>query len=152
MRYHVNKKRFFRTVGNLVILDIILVSLVVFSFMVLQLEDLNPFMLIVIIPFFVLCNLASIPLLVMQGSIVVFEEDVVKCLFRKRTRREIKYDEIKDYGVFWIGKIKFIYVSRMVLTEIQRNAEAFRLYSKTKDVIVLEYQIEVMDFLERKCS
>ena len=91
MRYHVNKKRFFRTVGNLVILDIILVPLVVFSFLVLQLDDLNLFMLIVIIPFFVLCNLASIPLFVMQGSIVVFEEDVVKCLFRKRilTRNRI---------------------------------------------------------------
>jgi hypothetical protein len=63
----------------------------------------------------------------------------------------IDFDEINDYGIFWFGRTKFIYISRIVLTDVQKNAEAFLLYRKTKDVIVLEYQEQVIDCLESRC-
>lgn len=82
----------------------------------------------------------------MLTSVVIFEEDAVKCSFLKRTRRLIPYKEIREYGVFWEKGVKYIYISTAVLSETERN-KAFELYKKTKNVIVLQYNDEAMDFL-----
>ena len=62
-------------------------------------------------------------------------------------RRIIPYDEITEYGIFFDRQIKFIFISRMELTEFQKEEKMFQLYQKTKNVIVLEYNNEVMQFL-----
>jgi len=116
----------------------------------MQMDDVNLFMLIVLIPFSIICNLAAIPIIISYGSLVTIEENI-KCVFGSRVRRTIDFDEINDYGIFWFGRTKFIYVSRIVLTEVQKNTEAFLLYRKTKDVIVFEYQEKVIDCLESRC-
>ena len=81
-------------------------------------------------------------------SSVVFEKDAVKCTFLKRKRRIIAYNEIKDYGVFWEASIKFIFISKIELSEFQREEKAFELYKKTKNVIVLQYHDKVINFLD----
>lgn len=82
----------------------------------------------------------------MLASLVIFEEDVVKCSFLKRTRRLIPYKDIREYGVFWEKGKKYIYISKAELSETERK-KAFELYKKTKNVIVLQYNDEAMDFL-----
>jgi len=75
---------------------------------------------------------------------------MIKCVFLKKVRRIMPYNEIKDYGTFWSGKEKFIYISKIKLSEFQKNAEGFQLYRKTKNVLVLEYQEAVMNLLSSR--
>jgi len=81
-------------------------------------------------------------------SSVIFEKDAIRCSFLKRTRRLIAFKEIRDYGIFWERSTKFIFISKVKLSEVERNKKAFELYKKTKNVIVLEYNDEVMSFLK----
>lgn len=80
-------------------------------------------------------------------SYVIFNDKEVRCKFVNLNRRIIPYKEITEYGVFYDRQIKFIFISRMELTEFQKEEKMFHLYKKTKDVIVLQYNNEVMQFL-----
>jgi hypothetical protein len=80
-------------------------------------------------------------------SYVIFKDKEVRCKFMNLDRRIIPYDEITEYGIFFDRQIKFIFISRMELTEFQKEEKMFQLYQKTKNVIVLEYNNEVMQFL-----
>lgn len=81
-------------------------------------------------------------------SLVAFEKDAVRCSFLGRTRRLIPFKEIRDYDVFLHADTKFIFMSKVKLSEVERNKKAFQLYNKTKNVIVVEYNDEVIDFLK----
>lgn len=92
-----------------------------------------------------------------DGSVVSFEEDHVHCCFNKKTKRLIKYDEVKEYGT--CIKItrrpamvkKFIYVSRLELTDNQRGEnDVAMLFAKTKDVILAPYGDALMDVVKEK--
>jgi len=85
------------------------------------------------------------------GSIVLFEEAVVKCMYIRGVRKTLPYNEINDYGVFYFRtKYKFIYVSRVELTEVQKIGESLRSYIKADGVLILEYNHEAFEFLKTK--
>lgn len=80
------------------------------------------------------------------ASLVILEENAIKCIFFNRLRRCIPFKEVKDYGVFWEKGLQYVYVSRYVLSEYDTN-RAFELYKKTKDVIVFQHNEEALKFL-----
>lgn len=151
MKFYVLKDRYIRTRGNLIILNVIFISLIIYSAIFFESVYDTITSLSILSVAILIVNLTSIHIIIMIASKVIFEELNVKCVFGSRVRRVMNYDEVKGYGIFWLGKSKLIFISRYVLSETQRNAEAFSLYRKTKDVIVLEYHSEVMDLLASKC-
>ena len=82
-------------------------------------------------------------------SVVLFSNTTVECYFLKKKRRSIPYDEILEFGDCWIRGVKYIYITRMMLSNHQREEKLFDLYRKTRDVIVFEYQEDVMQFLKQ---
>jgi hypothetical protein len=70
------------------------------------------------------------------------------CLILGKVKRDIPYYEIKDYGIFWLQGTKFIYISRIELTEYQINVQAYLLYKKSKDVIAVEFHEEIINKLD----
>ena len=151
MKYYVWKKRFFHAIFSMVMLDAIFIAIIVLSMFFLPENKDKSIVALIYGILLVAINTLALHLLLLQGSLIVFEATNIKCLFLKQVRRTMSYSEIKDYGAFWTGKEKFIYISRFELTETQRNAEAFILYKKTKDVLVLQYHDEIIDFMKKKC-
>jgi hypothetical protein len=80
-------------------------------------------------------------------SSVTFEKDAVRCSILNKTRRLIPYKEIKDYGIYWEKGVEFIYISKVTLSEFEKRKKAFDLYKKTKNVIIVQYDDEIVDFL-----
>ena len=51
----------------------------------------------------------------------------------------------------YVGLERFIYVSRVSIPEFQRiKAEPLNLYQKTEDVILVQHNDQIMEFLEAK--
>jgi len=90
-----------------------------------------------------------------ECSSVVFEDSEIKCVFLKRIRRQISYDEIKDIVLFpggtpQLGTIQYIGISRFPVPKEMRNITMYKLYTKTKDVIVVEHHESIMELLKDK--
>jgi len=152
MKFFVLKKRISSIFGNLIILNVVLISFVLVVGILLPNKYDAIMIALFVLPFFVLFNALAFRLLRFYGSSIVFESDDVTCTFLKRVRRVIPYNEIKDYGTVWYERMKFIYISRFSLNEKQRHADVFVLYRKTKDVLVLEYHDQVIELLKTKCQ
>ena len=151
MKFYGNKTGLFYAIANLALLYVIFISLIIFSIFFFPRAKDKIIAVLLFCAVIVLLSIFSIPVLLLQGSSIVFEDNFVKCVFFKRVRRTMAYCEIKDYGTFWRGREKFIYISRFRLNEIQRNAEVFKLYSKTNDVLVLQYSDDVIKYIKMKC-
>ena len=95
--------------------------------------------------------LLNVTLFTMYQSIlstIIFEKDVIKCVFLGRIRRVIPVNTIREYGVFWERGLQFIYISRRELSEYQRREQMFKMYKKNKDILVMQYQEEAMKYLQ----
>ena len=95
--------------------------------------------------------LLNVTLFMMYQSIlstIIFEKDVIKCVFLGRIRRVIPVNTIREYGVFWERGLQFIYISRRELSEYQRREQMFKMYKKNKDILVMQYQEEAMKYLQ----
>ena len=152
MKSFVWKKRFFALIGDVIFLDVIFISLIIF-FILQEVSFKVSFLFSTIL---IILNILSFMLMRFEGSIISFEKNEIKCIFLKRVRRVMSYNEIQDYGVFscgtiFQGKESFIYISRFKLTEEQRKMEAYRLYRKTKNVLALKYYEEALSYLRNKC-
>ena len=152
MKFFVWKKRFVALVGNLIVLDVLFISLIIFF--IVQEGDFKVSALFGTI--IIIINIFSFPMLRFEGSLVLFEENKIKFMFLKFVRRIMQYNEIKDYGVFRCETMfqrgeKFIYISRFELTKEQRSSETYRLYKKNKNVLVLQYYEEALNFIKSKC-
>ena len=156
MKFYVWKKRFRHLIANLIVMNLvsmpmpILLTVLVF----LGRTGLNDIVFFWALPIFI--SIILIPKLRHEGSIVSFEDNEINCAFWGKIRRNISYAEIKEYGVFhagalYDGRSGFICISRIELAEDQRDKTAYRLYYKTKDVIVLEYSEKIMEHLQGKC-
>ena len=148
MKFMVHKKRFLTSIVNVIILDVLCILLVIFF--VVFLNETKVITVTVCVVLFIILNIFAFPLFSLQGSLILFDDNMIKCVFLKKVRRIMPYNEIKDYGTFWSGKEKFIYISKIKLSEFQKNAEGFQLYRKTKNVLVLEYQEAVMNLLSSR--
>lgn len=129
-------------------LNIIFISLLVFLIVYEQSHQIV-FTIIIII-----FNVFAFPILRHEGSTISFEENCVECIFLKSTRKSISYSEVQEYGTFFYGTLnqgtsKFIAISRIKLSENDK-IDAYNLYRKTNDVIVVEYRNEIMELLKTK--
>ena len=151
MQFYLWKKRFYIIVVNLIGVNVILMPI---------------FILLLIASEWGMAAIFATPLVIMNAIFVLlmpskcptisFEENSVKCTFNKKVRREILYTDIKDYvlflaGTYQLGTAKFIGLSRNIVPESQRDDTMYSLYSKTKDVIILEYNEKARDFIKEKC-
>lgn len=84
------------------------------------------------------------------ASTETFEKDAVRCTFLNKTRRLIPYNEIKDYGIYRENGVKFIYISKVTLSEHERQKKISYLYRRTKNVIVVQYDAEIMEFIKER--
>ena len=152
MKYFVYKTGYFYSIGILILLYASLASIIVISIIFVAADNHTSLLLLLIYStLIVLFSIFPLYSLMLQGSLIFFEDNVIKCVFFKRIRRIIAYSEINDYGTFWRGREKFIYISRFKLNEIQRNTETYILYRKTKDVLVLQHHDEIMKLMKVKC-
>ena len=112
------------------------------------------------IMFFTIMELACLFLLWVScsGAKVSFEETSVKCIFLNKTRRNIYHNEIIDYGIFFkamqgTGWATFIYLSRVVIPKNNISRDAYRMFVKTKDVIIVQYmgknKDKIIELLEK---
>ena len=152
MKFFVWKKRFIALIVNIVVLDALFIALIIFF----AVQRINLEIIAILSMLIVVLNIVSIPMLRYEGSVISFEENIIKCMFLKKVRQIITYNEIEDYGVFCCGTMfqggdRFIYISRFKLSENQKGVEAYRLYRKTKDVLVLQYHDEVFSLIKSKC-
>lgn len=99
---------------------------------------------------FIMNNITMTYMYIQCLSMVRFQDDMVKCTFMGRVRRRIAYDEVVEYDAVWIRGVQYIYLTRMEMTDYQREHKVFDLYRKTKDVIVLQYHEEVEEYLKGK--
>jgi len=88
---------------------------------------------------------------------VIFEDDCVKCVFLKRIKRIIPYEEVAEFGFFDHKATKnirdqFIYISRVRLSDANRSS-LFWLFRFKKNVIIMENRNEyvIIPFLKVKC-
>lgn len=152
MKYFVWKKRFVALISNCIFLNAIFISFIIF----LVRQEASFTVRFTFSAILIVFNILFFLMIRFEGSIIIFEDNEIKCTFLKCVRRTIPYMEIQDYGVFscatiFQGRDKFIYISRFVLSEEQRGAEAYRLYKKTKNVLVLKYNAEALSLLRSKC-
>ena len=88
-------------------------------------------------------------------AITSFEDDVINYKSLNKIKRMICYDEVVEYGVFHYINYpyadNYIYISRIEISKSQRNHEGIsELFEKTKDIIILQYHDEAMEFLKTK--
>jgi len=152
VKYIVWRKRFVSLIGNLIVVDILLISVIVFFwFHGGGFETIAPLSAILFV-----INVLYFVMLRFEGSVIVFEENEVRCVFLNYVRRMIPYTDIRDYGLFHCGTMfqgreRFIYISRFEMPGSQRDAEAYKLYKKTKNVLVLQYNEDAFNILKHKC-
>jgi len=157
MKFIVWEKPYKRRFANWVVVNILIVPITLTMVYAYTFSDFDfPSMLAFVILFFGL-NTSFYLTAWQEGSEIVFEEDVIKCIFLKKIRKAIYYRDVKEYGVFTAitanpsDTQKFIYISRVELPENQRvEGKPFRLYVKTKDVIVAPYDDKIMELLRDK--
>jgi len=149
MRYYVWKKVTTFLIRLLIFSNLIFAaSSILLIFFEIELKLLLTMIIILLAATY---NIYAIYVMRYCGSIVLFGETVVKCMYIKRVRKTLPYNEINDYGVFYFRtKYKFIYISRVELTEVQKIGESLRSYIKTDGVLILEYNHEVFEFLRTK--
>jgi len=152
MKYFVWKKRFIALIGDLILVNVVFIAMLIFFFVQNGGFEIFAFFGIII----VIIDVFSLPHLRFEGSVISFEDTEIKCVFLKKVRRVISYNEIKDIGIVFgrtvfQGRERFIYISRFKSPELQVNNKAFIMYRKTKDVIVVQHNDKIIDLLKNKC-
>ncbi|OJU14234.1 MAG: hypothetical protein BGN88_12370 [Clostridiales bacterium 43-6] len=145
MKYVVSRKGVLAFLPVSILYNI--VSLVAIVLTTLDSQEEAKYVRFIFIIVLFLLNITLFFLYKTVGSSVTFENDRVRCSFLKITIKSISYNDIKYYGVFWEKGIKFIYISKMELSQFQKDEKMFELYKKTKDVIVVQYHDDIMEHL-----
>jgi len=151
MKFFVNKSTFLSSAFGLIILDAIILAVAIWVAVTPPEGIVKAVTLLWLGICVIIVSFLPVKMIVQMGSSIVFDENNIKCVFLKRVRRMMVYDEINDIGTAVYGNVRFIYMSRFELSESQRNREVFVLYKKTKDVLVLQYRDEIMEHLKAKC-
>lgn len=166
--HYVWKKRYLYKIGNIITVNILLIAFIMFVFITSIHHTSRPsgisnistsgFMAmflsgIILISF----NIIAIPKLKTVGSIVSFEDDHVKFTYRKNIIRTFKYSEIKDFGTFYkktrfAGKEELIFLSRIDSAEPDNISDMYKSHRKSKDLVILQYHEDVLQFIKNKCT
>ena len=152
MKFRLWKKAFEAVITQMIVLNAMLVPLIIWF----MLSDIAINYLFLFLGALLFINIRSFLYLRIVAPIISIGDDTINCIFFKKVRKSIRYSEIKEYGVFQtimpnVEHAKFIYISRLELTEDQRKqAIPYRLYMKTEDVIVVRYDDRIMDLLKNK--
>ena len=145
-------KKFARSVMGSMIICNILLGVFIFGNVFLLIMGTNEVFSVVIILLIVLLSF-NIPVFFVyrQGySYIQFSEKTIECSFGNKMQRGITYQDIKEYGVVWYRGERFIYVSKVQLTDRDRYNFIYDMYRKKKDVIALMYQEEALQILKEK--
>jgi len=152
MKYFVWKKAFNSYFAGVIAFNVLLVPLIIW-FAIYS----TPFRyLIIFISILILFDIIAFYGLMILGSVVSLEDDVINCMFLTKVRRAIRYSELKEYGVFYnytqhLCLVKFIYLSRTELSKNQRTkAMPYGMYLMNKDIIIVPYSDEIMELLKEK--
>ena len=167
MRYYVWRKRYKALTKSSKVTRIFIAIIVLLSILVLAITD-EPglyglwFPASIALPL-ILIELLSFPMLRHEGSIISFEDNAVTSTFRKKVRKIIPCNEIIDYGVsfastIYHGVVLLIYISRVDLSEVnklsavKRGRAIYKLHMKTNNVIVVQYNDDIIDWLKTHVS
>jgi len=55
-----------------------------------------------------------------------------------------------SYGIYRENGVKFIYISKVTLSEHERQKKISYLYRRTKNVIVVQYDAEITEFIKER--
>jgi len=149
MKFIIYKKRAISSLINFIVIDVIGILLIILVLATTEIDKMSLIVATILILLIAIFNIWAFPFLKLWGSFLLFTDDI-KCISSKKVRQIIPYTEIAEYGTVWYGREKFIYISRIELSEFQRHTQVFYLYRKTKDVLVVQYHEEIMDFLKNK--
>lgn len=147
MKYIVCKKGLLSLIPVTILYNIVASAIIIITSKAQQKEA--TFLTVFFVATIIVLNLTLLYLYRMLGSYIIFENDVVKCVFLKRVRYTIPLCDIKDYGIYWEKGIKFIYVANFKLTENQRINRVFDLYKKTKNIIVFQFNEDAINFISK---
>ena len=149
MKYYVCRHKLESLVFVTILYNLVcLVAIILTAMDTSQIES-KYIMVSFIIAIFVL-NIALFSIYKTSLTKVIFENDKISCQFLNKVTRKMLYDNIEEYGVFYRKGVKFIYISQIFLSDSQRDNQIFQLYKKSQDIIILQYQDAVMQFLTNR--
>ena len=159
MESYVWKRRFQALLGNVIFTAVFPISFLLIFGISFPISKDELFIFLVFSSPFIITAIIVLFVIKHEGSIVIFDHDNVKCTFIKKVRRKLNYPDIQECGLFKTGTMydgseTFIYISRYKLDKKKIKtvkAYPYLLYTKTKDVIVVQYKDDIMEFLKSKC-
>ena len=82
----------------------------------------------------------------MSCSTISFNDDSITCKFLKREWKRFEYNKIVQWGVFSERDRKFIFFAA---NSIPENEKHFSWFYSQKNIIVLEYRFEIIEFMRK---
>ena len=148
-RYPVLQKKITSLVATTVVYNLIVVALLVFIIIFSEKEKAI-YWLGSSMAFLIVTNIFLFSFYNSDLCYVQFEKKMVKCNLRKKTKKGIFYQDVKEYGIVWYKGVQFIYISKIRLTDSERYSFIYDLCRNKKDVIAFMYQEEALQILKEK--
>lgn len=132
-----------------------LVCTAIFAFLITYIDDLLQQIFIFFVYFCSIAMLIFAFYIIKNRWIkyVYFTDKLIYERINSRNKREIKYDEVVDFGVVKFLKYeRFIYISKRLLSDDEKRFIIAQNNPKIDDVIIVHYSNSTYEFVQKRLN